>query len=221
MMPTTPQKITILGASGFIGRHLTAHLRKRGDHVTEGSLRDPASAAQSCAGSDIVVNLAGAPAAARWTAAYKDEIRRSRVDVPRGLIERLGSLPQMRRPKAYISASAVGYYGTSLSATFTEESAPGRDFLADVCVGWEGRRAAHPHTACAWRLSAQESCWDPMVGCSNRSSQRSSSGSAVRSPAVSSGLHGSTSTIKWGSTRRQSTVRRAFSTPPHRIQSET
>jgi hypothetical protein len=81
-MPRIALKITILGASGFIGRHLTAHLRKRGDTVIEGRLREATSAAKECEGSDVVVNLAGAPAAARWTAAYKDEIRRSRAVLP-------------------------------------------------------------------------------------------------------------------------------------------
>ena len=150
-MPRIALKITILGASGFIGRHLTAHLRKRGDTVIEGRLREATSAAKECEGSDVVVNLAGAPAAARWTAAYKDEIRRSRVDVPRALIEKLGRLPGGTRPKAYISASAVGYYGTSLTATFTEDSAPGNDFLADVCVGWE--REATRATAYGMRVA--------------------------------------------------------------------
>ncbi len=131
-------RITILGASGFIGRHLTVALQKRGDTVVAAKLRDASLAAKACEGSDVVVNLAGAPVAgARWSAAYKDEIRRSRVDVPRALIEELGRLPEASRPKAYISASAVGFYGTSLTATFTEESLPGNDFLADVCVQWE------------------------------------------------------------------------------------
>lgn len=136
-MPRIALKIAILGASGFIGRHLAAHLRKRGDTVIESQLREATAAVKACEGSDVLVNLAGAPAAVRWTAAYKDEIRRSRVDVPRALIEKLGRLPEVTRPKAYISASAVGYYGTSLTATFTEDSPPGNDFLADVCVGWE------------------------------------------------------------------------------------
>jgi uncharacterized protein (TIGR01777 family) len=144
-------QITILGASGFIGRHLAAHLRDRGDIVIEGQLRDVTSAAKQCKGSDIVVNLAGAPAARRWTAACKEEIRSSRVDAPRALIQELGILPAGTRPKAYISASAVGYYGTSFTATFTESSPPGNDFLADVCVGCE--REANLATAYGLRVA--------------------------------------------------------------------
>jgi uncharacterized protein len=135
-MQSVALKVTIFGASGFIGRHLAANLRKRGDTVVEGNIRRP-DAARQCEGSDVVVNLAGAPAAVRWTAARKREIFRSRVDVPRALIEKLGQLPSSARPKRYVSASAVGYYGMSRAEIFTETSAPGADFLADVCIGWE------------------------------------------------------------------------------------
>jgi uncharacterized protein (TIGR01777 family) len=127
--------VTILGASGFIGRHLCAALEARGDAVVGASLRDPAAAAAACSGSDAVVNLAGASVAERWTPDHKREIERSRTELPRALIDALGRLGA--KPAAYISASAIGYYGTSESATFTEASSPGNDFLAGVCVRWE------------------------------------------------------------------------------------
>ena len=129
-------RITILGASGFIGRHLCVALERRGDDVTASSLRDLDGAVRACAGADVVVNLAGASVAGkRWTPAYKEQIRATRVDLPRALIARLAELPDT--PRAYISASAVGYYGTSETATFTEASAPGTDFLAQTCIAWE------------------------------------------------------------------------------------
>jgi uncharacterized protein (TIGR01777 family) len=128
-------RVTILGESGFIGRHVTAALRARGDDVVAASLRDPAAAAAACAGSTAIVNLAGAPVSERWTAAHKREIERSRVDLPRAFLAALERLDQ--RPAQYVGASAVGYYGTSTSATFTESSPPGQGFLARVCVGWE------------------------------------------------------------------------------------
>lgn len=128
-------RVTILGASGFIGRRLGAALRARGDVVIEASLRDPARAAEVSAGSDVVVNLAGAPVSVRWTDAAKREMTRSRVDLPRAYLEALARTTD--RPKAYVSGSAVGYYGTSRTATFTEASPPGDDFLARVCVAWE------------------------------------------------------------------------------------
>jgi uncharacterized protein (TIGR01777 family) len=128
-------KITILGASGFVGRHLNAALIARGDSVATASLRDPEKAAAACAGADAVVNLAGEPVAQRWTPDTKRKIRESRVDAPAALIAALEKLET--KPKAYVSASAIGYYGRSETATFDESSAPGGDFLADVCVAWE------------------------------------------------------------------------------------
>jgi hypothetical protein len=127
--------VTVLGASGFIGRHLSAALRSRGDDVVETSLRDPARAAEASAGSDAVVNLAGAPVAVRWTASAKREITASRVDLTRAFLDALRTQPRL--PAAYVAGSAIGYYGTSESATFTEASPPGHDFLAEVCVAWE------------------------------------------------------------------------------------
>lgn len=128
-------RVTILGASGFLGRHLADALRARGDEVVAASLRDPAAAARASAGSDAVVNLAGAPIAARWSPAHKAEIARSRIDVPRAYLDALGGVAA--RPATYVSASAIGYYGTSRGATFTEQSPPGRDFLSCVCSRWE------------------------------------------------------------------------------------
>lgn len=129
-------KVTVLGASGFVGRALVAALTRRGDDVSGVSLRDPARAAEAADGSDVVVNLAGTPVIGRWTDERKSEIARSRVDLPHAFLSALERAD--RRPAAYVSASAVGYYGTSRTATFTETSAPGDDFLARVCVAWEG-----------------------------------------------------------------------------------
>ncbi len=134
--------VTLIGASGFIGKHLKAALEARGDRVRTASLRDPDAAATACAGADAVVNLAGESVAQRWTPAVKERIRSSRVDAPRALLQRLAALEA--KAKAYVSASAIGYYGTSLEATFDESSPPGNDFLATVCAQWEAeaRRAA-------------------------------------------------------------------------------
>ena len=133
-------RVTVLGASGFIGRRLVAALRARGDVVVELSLRDPEAAAAASAGSDAVVNLAGAPISVRWTPAVKEALKSSRVDLPRRYLAALAGVAE--RPKAYVSASAVGYYGTSRSATFVETSPPGDDFLAGVCIAWEAEADA-------------------------------------------------------------------------------
>jgi uncharacterized protein (TIGR01777 family) len=128
-------RITVLGASGFVGRHLVAALQARGDTVITASLRDPVRAAAQTEGSDAVVNLAGASVSGRWTAAHKREIEHSRTEVPRQYLAALATHAQ--RPAQYVSASAVGYYGTSRTATFVESDGPADDFLARVCAEWE------------------------------------------------------------------------------------
>ena len=128
-------RVGVSGASGFIGRHLCAALRARGDEVLETSLRDPRSAAQTAAQCDAFINLSGETLAQRWNDRVKREILESRTSAPRRFFEALANLE--RKPAVYISASAIGYYGTSESATFTESDPPGSDFLAHVCVEWE------------------------------------------------------------------------------------
>jgi hypothetical protein len=135
-------KLLLLGASGFVGKHLAPALRARGDEVVTASLRDPAAAASDATECDAIVNLAGEPLAQRWNARVKCRVEESRVDAPRRFLDALAKL--QRRCTRYVSASAVGYYGTSETETFDEESSPGSDFLARVCAGWEreARRAA-------------------------------------------------------------------------------
>jgi uncharacterized protein len=128
-------RVGIIGASGFIGRHLGGALAARGDTVIGASLRDAEDAANVLRGCDAVVNLAGEPIAQRWTAAAKERMRCSRIDQPRVFLNRLAAFED--RPSAYISASAIGYYPPSETATYTEESDPGTDFLAQLCVEWE------------------------------------------------------------------------------------
>jgi uncharacterized protein (TIGR01777 family) len=127
--------ITLLGGSGFIGHALAAALQQRGDTVRVISLRDPARAAETAVGSDVVVNLAGASVAERWTDAQKRAISTTRVDLPNAFLSALARAD--RKPSAYVSASAIGYYGISRTATFTEASPSGDDFLARVCAAWE------------------------------------------------------------------------------------
>lgn len=128
-------KVVVLGASGFVGRHLSTALAARGDDVVAASLRDVDAAARACEGADAVVNLSGESIAQRWTTEVKQRIRSSRVDAPRALVDRLRK--STSPPKVYVTASAIGYYGTSESAMFVEASPPGDDFLARVCVDWE------------------------------------------------------------------------------------
>ncbi|HUN29735.1 MAG TPA: TIGR01777 family oxidoreductase [Alphaproteobacteria bacterium] len=135
-------RVGILGGSGFIGRHLRAALLERGDEVVLASLRTPQAAAQSLGTCDAIVNLAGEPIAQRWTDAVKERLRSSRVEGTRALLDALAR--EERRPPAYVSASAVGYYASSETETYTEASPAGHDFLAELCRQWEheAQRAA-------------------------------------------------------------------------------
>lgn len=91
-------------------------------------------------GLDAIVNLVGEPiAGVRWTEERKRLIGISRVDFTRGLVARVLDLKSP--PKVFINSSAVGYYGMSdgTHLPFTENSAPGDDFLAKLCVDWENQ----------------------------------------------------------------------------------
>ncbi len=110
--------------------------------------------AASLDGIDAVVNLAGAGIGDhRWTDAYKQEILESRVRTTDLLARTLAGLD--RKPSVLLSGSAVGFYGDRGDEELTEQSAPGHDFLAGVCVAWEaatqpardaGIRVAHLRT---------------------------------------------------------------------------
>ena len=91
-----------------------------------------------------VVNLAGEPIATRWSPALKAEIRRSRLDATRAVAEAIVNAKE--RPPVLVSSSAVGFYGTSETASFSESSPSGDDFLAKLCVEWEAEaaKAAEP-----------------------------------------------------------------------------
>lgn len=131
--------IAISGASGFIGRHLTAFLTEQGHRVVplgrpmfrEGTLGYLVQALSHC---DVVINLAGAPISRRWTPEYKRELYDSRINVTHRIIRALGAV--RRKPQLMISASAVGYY--PLEGTFDEyTNTRGSGFLADLCYAWE------------------------------------------------------------------------------------
>ena len=87
-------------------------------------------------GFDAVVNLAGESIGeGRWTDEKKHRIRESRVKGTKLLGDALANLTIP--PKTFICASAIGYYGNRGDEILTEKSAPGNDFLAEVCVEWE------------------------------------------------------------------------------------
>ncbi|AEV34094.1 TIGR01777 family protein [Owenweeksia hongkongensis DSM 17368] len=144
-------KILITGGTGLIGTEISKQLLEHGHSVVYFS-RSPRKnnlGIQEYAwdvdkgtydkkafdGVEAIINLAGAPISERWTATYKSEILRSRVDATRLLytaVQKL-SLPL----NVFVSASAVGYYPNDFNKTYNEDDAPGSDFLSLVTQKWE------------------------------------------------------------------------------------
>jgi uncharacterized protein (TIGR01777 family) len=143
-------KVLISGASGLVGTALTESLRSEGHTVlhlvrpdgaaSPNHIRwDPVSGfinANALEAADAVVNLNGASiGGSRWTPERKRLLRTSRVDSTRFLADALAGLKQ--KPRVFVSASAIGYYGNRGDETLDESSAVGSGFLAELCRDWE------------------------------------------------------------------------------------
>lgn len=88
----------------------------------------------------VVVNLAGENIAGRWTATRKRRILESRLRAGQRLVDVIAALGT--KPRAFVQASAVGYYGPHKSTPQNEECPPGAGFLADVARQWEASTRA-------------------------------------------------------------------------------
>lgn len=104
----------------------------------------PAGWQKELENADAVINLCGETIVTRWTDKTKRELESSRISAVETLSSAIAKLDANSRPKAVISASAVGYYGTSVpyQANLTEDDSPGNDFLARLCVRWENEALA-------------------------------------------------------------------------------
>jgi uncharacterized protein len=153
-------KVLVTGSSGLIGQALVRSLLGAGHHVCRlirpESMQLPSSVDDkvmsvrwnpaageleaSAAGADAVVHLAGESiAAGRWNAQRKAQLHSSRVAATRNLVEAVSRLAP--RPKVFLCATAVGYYGSRGNEELTESSSPGTDFLAGLCQAWESEAA--------------------------------------------------------------------------------
>jgi uncharacterized protein (TIGR01777 family) len=138
-------KVLLGGASGFVGRHLAAHLGRNGHTVRtlgrSGADHDwsPASLAAGVAATDAVVHLAGENVLARrWSAAQKERLRTSRLATTDALAR---ALAVKGGQGVFVTASAIGYYGPHGDEPIDENSPTGRDFLAGLCRDWEAATA--------------------------------------------------------------------------------
>jgi uncharacterized protein (TIGR01777 family) len=100
-------------------------------------MQSPAIGKRALETVDAVVHLAGASIAGRrWTPAYKREILESRTLSTRALVDAMARA--LQRPSVFVCASGIDYYGPRGDEPVDESAPPGRSFLAQVCVAWEG-----------------------------------------------------------------------------------
>lgn len=95
-------------------------------------------------GADAIINLAGAPVSAYWSAEHKQAIYDSRILGTRSLVAAIQAAS--KKPAVLVSGSAIGYYGSQPHSPtvpiLTESSPAATDFLAKVCVDWEKEATA-------------------------------------------------------------------------------
>lgn len=142
-------RILITGGTGFIGQALCPRLAAAGHEVLvlsrQRNPRLPTGAARAvqrledlpASEIDAVINLAGEPIAdARWTERRKQLLLESRVEMTTRLVQWMAA--SVRRPGAFVSASAVGFYGDKGDSPIDEDASPAPGFTHDLCAAWEG-----------------------------------------------------------------------------------
>lgn len=139
--------ILVTGSGGLIGSALSRHFRQSGHAVYQMS-RDAADPGPFFCSHrsgkirmderiavDAVVNLAGETSRGRWSAKKKREMMDSRILTTRLLARKLAQADH--RPRLFLSASAVGFYGDTGDRRVDEEAGPGDGFLAKLASAWE------------------------------------------------------------------------------------
>ena len=149
-----PLLFVLSGASGLLGSALASLLTAKGHRVVRLVRRSPKSESEiewdpeqgsidktRLEGADVFIHLSGENVGeGRWTEARKKLLISSRTDTT-GLLARTIAAME-KKPRRFISASAIGYYGDQRSGALTESARRGEGFLAEVCEAWE--RATEP-----------------------------------------------------------------------------
>ena len=164
-------RVVIAGASGFLGTHLSDHLRVHGHEVTALVRREPGSAHESCwdpaAGrmdaaviesADAVVNLAGAPIAGNpHSKKWAREVLESRVSTTRLLAETIAAT---ERPAAFLAGNGIAWYGDHGAAPVTEETeSRGDAFLTRVSREWQAATSASSPASSPASLTICHAVW--------------------------------------------------------------
>lgn len=145
-------RVVIAGSSGLIGTALVASLRGKGHEVGRLVRRAPAGPDEyqwdpphgelderALRSTDAVVNLCGVGIGdKRWSGAYKQEVRDSRITPTEVVAEACAKF----EVPTLINASGINYYGDTGDRVVDESGAVGQGFLAEVCRDWEGATAA-------------------------------------------------------------------------------
>ncbi len=131
-------KITMSGATGFIGGNLTSSFEMKGWEVIPLTVEDfklgKDILSKKLFGADVVINLAGAPIVAKWTEEYKKILYSSRIDTTNLIVQIIST--QQPKPKVFISTSAVGIYDNK--GVYSEDNAGyADDFLGHLAKTWE------------------------------------------------------------------------------------
>ena len=143
------KKILISGSSGLVGTALISELKKRGSKIYTLVRREPKNSSEfhwnpanneidkkAIEAVDTIVHLAGENVAeGRWTPQKKERILNSRVKGTKLIADAISKASNP--PKTWISASAIGIYGSQVEGIVDEKSKTGSGFLAEVCKQWE------------------------------------------------------------------------------------
>jgi uncharacterized protein (TIGR01777 family) len=152
-------RVLVSGVSGPIGAALLPSLKTGGFGVTrlvrgatpgkDQIAWDPSRplSPDLVSGFDAVIHLAGETIVGRWTEAKKRRIIDSRTQGTGHIAEAVAKAPHP--PRVFISASAVGYYGSRGDEILREDSPSGEGFAAEICRQWEA--AARPAAAAGIR----------------------------------------------------------------------